>query len=193
MFDSDSDIPLSNKLNKSSKRNSNGPESKKCDLTKKSSKKSTKRKVAVAKKGKVSLEKKKPTKSSNKARHTTKTSIGKKKKSENNSDIDETSKDFGKLFREGQKYITPPNGDATRAFYESLYEENPYSIIALKYCVENGVLLGNKHVIAYERLEFLRENGFLKRSVGGLQEEAIEQLKLFDSKRCGFPRVRDLH
>lgn len=104
----------------------------------------------------------------------------------NDSDLDEIPNDVRKQFREGQKFITPPNGDATRAFYESLYEENPYSIIALKYCVENGVLLGAKHAIAFERLEFLREGGYLKRSLGGIQKEAVEYLKSFDNKKGGF-------
>ncbi|KAH7648693.1 hypothetical protein FG379_002163 [Cryptosporidium bovis] len=187
MLDSNSDIPSSNAiLNKPKRGNLNGNGPKNHDLKKKPSKKSAKGKTAAVKKRKVSSEKK-STRSLTRGHNTTRKNQNKRTKVDNNSDIDEYSRDIGKLFREGQKYITPPNGDATRAFYESLYEENPYSIIALKYCVENGILLGNKHVIAYERLEFLREKGFLKRAIGGLQKEAIEQLRLFDSKRCGFP------
>lgn len=113
------------------------------------------------------------------------------KKSENDSENEDVNKDIKKQFRDGQKYITPPNGDATRAFYESLYNENPYSIIALKYCVENGVLMGAKHANAYKRLEHLRESGLLKRSVGGIQDDAIECLKHFDNKSGGFPKGWD--
>merc|ERR1712183_765000 len=44
--------------------------------------------------------------------------------------------DMRKLFKEGQKSITPPLADSTRAFYGSLYKENPDSKIAIKYCIE---------------------------------------------------------
>jgi len=48
----------------------------------------------------------------------------------------------------GQKNPIPPlvrifnnfQGDPVRAFYESLYEQKPNSIMALKYCIENGCL-----------------------------------------------------
>ncbi len=40
----------------------------------------------------------------------------------------------------GQKYQTPPDGDGTRAFYESLLEQKPESRMAEKYCLEYGVL-----------------------------------------------------
>merc|ERR1711920_816414 len=53
--------------------------------------------------------------------------------------------DHRKLFKEGQKNLTPPVADSTRAFYESLLEENPDSKIAIKFCVEYGILPLEKH------------------------------------------------
>ena len=191
MLDSNSNAHLLEEQKSSSRTVTTNAKLKNQSSPRKSSKKSTQRKTTT-KKDKL-LKKKSstlPTKGSKKLAGITEKGKTKRRVDNNNSDIDDTLKDTGRLFREGQKYITPPNGDATRAFYESLYEENPYSIIALKYCVENGVLLGNKHAVAHSRLEFLRERGFLKRSIGGLQEEAIKHLRLFDDKKCGFREVR---
>eukprot|EP00927_Polykrikos_kofoidii_P074629 TRINITY_DN70664_c0_g1_i1.p2 TRINITY_DN70664_c0_g1~~TRINITY_DN70664_c0_g1_i1.p2 ORF type:complete len:144 (-),score=23.85 TRINITY_DN70664_c0_g1_i1:367-798(-) len=42
--------------------------------------------------------------------------------------------------KQGQKYPTPPDDDATRMFYESLFHENSSSKMAIKYCVERGIL-----------------------------------------------------
>merc|ERR1712137_617739 len=47
---------------------------------------------------------------------------------------------MGKLFKDGQKNITPIAADATRAFYESLLKEKPDSKLAIKFCVEYGVM-----------------------------------------------------
>ena len=52
----------------------------------------------------------------------------------------------------GQKHPTPPAGDATRAFYESLLEQRPDSIMAKRYCVEHGCLDNEK---AKEFIKFL--------------------------------------
>jgi hypothetical protein len=40
----------------------------------------------------------------------------------------------------GQKHSEPSLDDSTRAFYESLYEQNPDSLMAQKYCLEYGLL-----------------------------------------------------
>ena len=40
----------------------------------------------------------------------------------------------------GQKYDTPDEGDGTRIFYETLLMQKPDCIMAMKYCVENGLL-----------------------------------------------------
>ncbi|KAJ1604418.1 hypothetical protein OIY81_3619 [Cryptosporidium canis] len=163
-------IPLNSRIKRSQ-------DSKKSTPNKRNTRKTTKE---PAKKSKPAPKSKPPNKQKKKP-----------KKSENDSENEDANKDIKKQFRDGQKYITPPNGDATRAFYESLYNENPYSIIALKYCVENGVLMGAKHSNAYKRLEHLRESGHLKRSLGGIQDEAIECLKRFDNKNGGFPKGWD--
>jgi hypothetical protein len=48
--------------------------------------------------------------------------------------------DLDELLLPGQKYPTPPQGDALRAYYESMLEQKPNSILALKWCVEYGCL-----------------------------------------------------
>ena len=74
-----------------------------------------------------------------------------KKKLKKNCNKKENSKEEGLLNEEeeesyeefifrGQKNSTPPTGDATRAFYESLLEQRPDSMMAKKYCVEYGCL-----------------------------------------------------
>ena len=51
------------------------------------------------------------------------------------------SEDTGDLlFKPGQRHPEPSLDDPTRAFYESLYEQNPNSHMAQKYCVEYGLL-----------------------------------------------------
>ena len=42
--------------------------------------------------------------------------------------------------RPGQKHPEPSLDDPTRAFYETLYEQNPSSPMAQKYCLEYGLL-----------------------------------------------------
>ena len=44
------------------------------------------------------------------------------------------------LTKPGQKHPEPSLEDPTRAFYESLYEQNPNSHMAQKYCLEYGLL-----------------------------------------------------
>jgi len=40
----------------------------------------------------------------------------------------------------GQRNPTPPMGDSSRAFYESLLEQKPNSVMALKWCIDYGCL-----------------------------------------------------
>merc|ERR1712099_16212 len=63
------------------------------------------------------------------------------------------------LFKEGQKQLTPPVADATRAFYESLFAENPDSKIAIRYCVEYGVFSLEKHKSLLKKYNYLRDKG----------------------------------
>ncbi|KAF4708223.1 hypothetical protein FOZ63_013068, partial [Perkinsus olseni] len=60
-------------------------------------------------------------------------------------------------FKEGQKHVTPPQGDSTRGFYESLLEEKPDSVMAIRYCVEYGIFAGEKYVLHSDLAEG-REN-----------------------------------
>ncbi|KEG01412.1 conserved Plasmodium protein, unknown function [Plasmodium vinckei vinckei] len=86
--------------------------------------------------------------------------------------------DITKYFKEGQKVITPPNGDGTRAFYESLLDENPNSIIAIKYCIEHGVLSGTKHHETLNKYYMLKKNNaFRNNNFGGIKCEFVEMLE----------------
>ena len=71
----------------------------------------------------------------------------KKKKSKDEysqKDEDENEESYEDFILPGQKFSTPPAGDATRAFYESLLEQRPDSMMAKKYCVEYGCLEPDK-------------------------------------------------
>jgi hypothetical protein len=61
------------------------------------------------------------------------------KKVEDDEDAEQND-DFEELLLPGQKYPTPPQGDACRAYYESLLEQKSDSFLALKWCVEYGCL-----------------------------------------------------
>merc|ERR1712232_1359331 len=67
------------------------------------------------------------------------------------------AQDLRKLFKEGQKNLTPPVADATRAFYESLYAENPESVIAIKFCVEYGILPLESHKKVLKKYNNLKD------------------------------------
>lgn len=67
--------------------------------------------------------------------------------------------DLRRLFKEGQKQLTPPVADATRAFYESLLKEKPDSKIAIRFCVEYGVLPLEQHKKLLKRYYALKEKG----------------------------------
>ena len=69
-----------------------------------------------------------------------KTANKKKKSKEEESLNEEEEESYEDFILPGQKNSTPPAGDATRAFYESLLEQRPDSLMAKKYCVEYGCL-----------------------------------------------------
>lgn len=83
----------------------------------------------------------------------------KSKKEDNYSQQDENEdneeEQLEELILPGQKFATPPAGDATRAFYESLLEQRPDSLMAMKYCVEYGCLEADK---AKEYISILEKN-----------------------------------
>ena len=94
----------------------------------------------------------------NKKNQKTKKNIKPRKKkskddySQNNED-EESLEDF---ILPGQKFSTPPAGDATRAFYESLLEQRPDSVMAKKYCVEYGCLdpdKANEYIKEIEKIK----------------------------------------
>jgi len=76
-------------------------------------------------------------------------------------DADAPRKDLDqrKLFKDGQRFLTPPVADATRAFYESLYEENDQSKIAIRFAVEYGLYPADVHKKIYKRYTHLKEKG----------------------------------
>ena len=67
--------------------------------------------------------------------------------------------DARKYFREGQRYVTPVQGDATRGFYESLLEEKADSPMAIRFCVEYGILAGDKHTAYLKKYNKLKDAG----------------------------------
>merc|ERR1711879_54699 len=67
--------------------------------------------------------------------------------------------DQRKMFKEGQKNLTPPVADPTRGFYESLLKENPKSKIAIKYIVEYGVFPKEEHIKLVKQYNKLKEAG----------------------------------
>lgn len=71
----------------------------------------------------------------------------------------DTEMDHRKYFKPGQKFLTPPVSDATRAFYESLLQENPESKIAVRFCIEYGVFSLEVHQQLLKQFERLKEKG----------------------------------
>ena len=91
------------------------------------------------------FEKNNKTKGSDKKSHSKKSNGKQNKKNKGREELDEeeeekNDEDWEDLLLPGQKHPTPPIGDASRAFYESLLEQKPNSIMALKWCVEYGCL-----------------------------------------------------
>lgn len=79
--------------------------------------------------------------------------LKKEKKDKRRNEKERKDLDLRKFFKVGQKYLTPSVADATRAFYTSLFEENPESKIAISYLVENGILGLEKHRRLYKKYE----------------------------------------
>ncbi len=110
--------------------------------TKKGNKENSAKKNGSAKKNNRGT----PKKTKNKNLNSTKkqdSSKKKKKSDEISQEEDEeegSEEDLEDLLLPGQKHPTPPMGDASRAFYESLLEQKPNSIMALKWCIEYGCL-----------------------------------------------------
>merc|ERR1712217_198028 len=86
----------------------------------------------------------------------------------------DASLDHRKLFKEGQKFLTPPVADATRAFYESLYAENPDSKIAIRFCIEYGVLAMEDHKKLLSKYNKLKDKGAF--SMQAQIKKAIEKM-----------------
>lgn len=92
--------------------------------------------------------KSKKTKDKGKVKQNAKESKVDKKKSnkkgriteKDNDDDDESVDSLEAKILPGQKYPTPPKGDPVRAYYESLLKYNPKSELALKHCIEYGIL-----------------------------------------------------
>ena len=80
--------------------------------------------------------------------------------------------DARKNFKEGQKFVTPINGDSTRGFYESLLKEKPSSHLAIRYCVENGLFSGEKHQTLLKKYYELKSTGIFNPNRQALQRIA---------------------
>ena len=116
----------------------------------KKDKKKIKRGIAKEERNRGEKKKEKAKKKSNK--------VNKKKKSKDEeSDNEEEEEMYEDFILPGQKNSTPPAGDATRAFYESLLEQRPDSVMAKKYCVEYGCLDADKANEFIKDLEKLKK------------------------------------
>lgn len=93
-------------------------------------------------------------------------------------------KDLRRKFKEGQKFPTPPVADASRAFYESLLEENPDSKVAIKYCVEHGVKPIADHKELFKKYKRYHERG--------LFGSAQQKLKLAMQRMQEKKRLQEL-
>ena len=90
-------------------------------------------------------------------------------------DVDEFQDgDARKYFKEGQKFVTPINGDSTRGFYESLLEEKPESHLAIRYCVENGLFAADKHQALLKKYTALKASGIFNHNRIALERMAAK-------------------
>lgn len=62
------------------------------------------------------------------------------KKVEKSEESDEETKQEDEDFLPGQKKSTPDDGEGTRVFYESMYEQKPGNKFAEKWLLEHGCL-----------------------------------------------------
>eukprot|EP00916_Digyalum_oweni_P027086 GHVL01044448.1.p1 GENE.GHVL01044448.1~~GHVL01044448.1.p1 ORF type:complete len:247 (+),score=61.55 GHVL01044448.1:232-972(+) len=99
--------------------------------------------------------------------------------------------DARRNFKAGQKFITPPSGDGTRAFYESLMEENPDSPIAIKWAVEYGLYGGNKHDKLLDRLTEIRDAGGYKPQAGGVRFKMMKKTLICKLDEYSTPKSAD--
>lgn len=88
--------------------------------------------------------------------------------------------DARKYFKEGQKFVTPINGDSTRGFYESLLKEKPSSHLAIRYCVENGLFAGDKHAALLKKYFSLKSEGIFNSNRQALQRIAAKTGETID-------------
>jgi hypothetical protein len=85
--------------------------------------------------------------------------------------------DARKYFREGQRHVTPVQGDATRGFYESLLEEKPDSPMAIRFCIEYGILGGERHATFLKKYNKLKEAGAFNANKIALDKLLVKSLK----------------
>lgn len=64
----------------------------------------------------------------------------KKKDDESDSSDDDFINNLESKILPGQKFTTPSKGDPVRAFYESMLKQKSNSEMALKHCIEYGIL-----------------------------------------------------
>ena len=88
--------------------------------------------------------------------------------------------DARKYFKEGQRFVTPINGDSTRGFYESLLKEKPSSHLAIRYCVENGLFAGEKHAALLKKYNSLKSEGIFNSNRQALQRIAAKTGETID-------------
>lgn len=98
-----------------------------------------------------------------------------KAEAEGGVDNEQTGEVITTVLRDRQKYPTPPNGDGTRAFYETILEEIPYSAVAVRFCVEHGVLQGTRKAYCEALYDILKQQGFTKILGHGVMTKELEK------------------
>ena len=68
------------------------------------------------------------------------TKVSNQKNDESESSDDDFMNNLESKILPGQKFTTPSKGDPVRAFYESMLKQKPNSEMALKHCIEYGIL-----------------------------------------------------
>jgi len=101
-----------------------------------------------------------------------------------------TDLDARRYFKDGQRFVTPINGDSTRGFYESLLEEKPDSHLAIRYCVENGLFNSEKHAILLKKYYSLKSSGVFNANRAAMQRMALKTGESLPSPNRELKRIK---
>ena len=99
----------------------------------------------------------------------------------NTNDIVHTTTHGTKInLKTGQKYPTPTPGHADRVFYESLFEQNPNSFMAMEYCINYGIL--DEEIVAKIYSQYIKLKAKVKANGGMLPSSGLSSKSKSSSK-----------